>query len=146
MIGILLAIGGLVLYNVLGASEKADTKLVQAQIQAFENALENFKFDMKRWPTEEEGLVVLWSKSQLETEEDQARWGGPYLKEPKPRDTWGNEWIFRQPSSIEGRPYDIVSPGPDKQEGTEDDITNHDGKISEDGTDDFADFDSGSTR
>ena len=144
VIGILVAIGGLVLYNVLGASEKADVKLAAAQIQAFESALENFKFDMKRWPTEEEGIVVLWSKDQLDAEEDQDRWGGPYLKEPKPHDTWGNEWVFRQPSSIEGRPYDIISPGPDKQEGTEDDISNQDGKGSDEGFDDFGDFGSDS--
>ncbi|MCA9284755.1 MAG: type II secretion system major pseudopilin GspG [Phycisphaerales bacterium] len=143
VIGILLAIGGLVLYNVLGASEKADVKLAKAQIQSFESALEEFKFDMKRWPSEDEGLSVLWSKEKLDAEEDQDKWTGPYLKEPKPKDTWGNEWIYRQPSSVEGRPYDIISPGPDKQEGTEDDITSNDGRVGTDGSDEFGDFSSG---
>lgn len=146
VIGILLAIGGLVLYNVLGASEKADIKLAKAQIQGFERALEAFKLDMKRWPTEDEGLVVLWDKTRLDSDADQSLWGGPYLKEAKTKDAWGSEWIFRAPSTLrEGQPYDIVSIGPDRQEGTEDDITNHQGRESTDGSDDFSDF-TGSSR
>ena len=58
-----------------------------------------------------------------------------------PRDTWGSEWTYREPSETEGFPYDIVSSGPDKEEGTEDDITNLDrlrdaeGEIAEEFTD-----------
>ena len=142
VIGIILAIGGLVLVNVLGASEKADKSLVQAQIQAFNRALEQYKVEMKRYPSEDEGLVVLWNKEQVEDEEDLARWGGPYLKEPNTTDLWGNEWIYRNPSEIEGVAYDIVSIGPDKEEGTDDDITSNDGKSGADGEplDDFSDF------
>ena len=77
VIGIILAIGGLVLVNVLGASEKADKSLVQAQIQAFNRALEQYKVEMKRYPSEEEGLVVLWNKEQVEDEE-----GGTQLQCP----------------------------------------------------------------
>ncbi|MFO0874397.1 MAG: type II secretion system major pseudopilin GspG [Phycisphaerales bacterium] len=147
VIGILLAIGGLVLYNVLGASEKADIKLAQVQIQGFDRAIEAFKLDMKRLPSEDEGLAVLWSKEKIENEEDRAKWQGPYLKEAKLKDTWGNDWIYRAPSQLRpGKPYDIVSAGPDKQEGTEDDITNHTGKATGEGGagDEFSDFNSGS--
>jgi len=140
VIGILLAIGGLVAVNVLGASEKADLKLARAQLQAFEGALETFRVEMKRWPTEEEGLAVLGSKDALSEEDDKAKWGGPYLKEPKPNDAWGNAWVFRVPSTIiEGQPFDIVSNGPDGQEGTEDDISNHDGR-KEAGGEEFSEF------
>jgi len=139
VIGILLAIGSLVAVNVLGASEKADLKLARAQLQAFESALEQFRVEMKRWPTEEEGLTVLWSKEALANDDDKARYGGPYLKEAKPKDAWGNAWVFRVPSTIiEGQPFDIVSNGPDGQEGTEDDISNHDGR--KESSDDFSEF------
>jgi general secretion pathway protein G len=139
VIGILLAIGSLVAVNVLGASEKADLKLARAQLQAFESALEQFRVEMKRWPTEEEGLAVLWSKEALANDDDKARYGGPYLKEAKPKDAWGNVWVFRVPSTIlEGQPFDIVSNGPDGQEGTEDDISNHDGR--KDSADEFGEF------
>ena len=139
VIGILLAIGGLVLVNVLGASEKADAGNTRIQLQAFEQALEQFKAEMKRWPSEEEGIVVLWSASNLEDDDDRERWGGPYLKKPAPTDLWGHEWIYRQPSEIEGLDYDLISVGPDGEEGTEDDISIHEGRTSEDGMveDDF---------
>jgi len=147
VIGILIAISGLVLVNVLGASEKADRKLALAQIKAFEGALETFRAEVKRWPTEEEGLAVLWSRDAIADEADKEKWGGPYLKEPKPKDAWGNDWIFRQPSQlVDGLPFDIVSVGPDGQEGTDDDISNHDSKKNADGEidDSFRDFTSGS--
>ncbi|MDZ4756363.1 MAG: type II secretion system major pseudopilin GspG [Phycisphaerae bacterium] len=142
VIGILLAIMGLVLVNVLGAGEKADKKLALVQIQSFESALTQFKSEMKRWPTEEEGLAVLWSKDALTDDDDKAKWGGPYLSEPKPKDAWGNPWTYRQPSTIDGLAFDIVSMGPDGQEGTDDDISNHDDKTSADGEvdDAFKDF------
>jgi general secretion pathway protein G len=133
VIGILLAIGGLVLVNVLGASEKADVGNTRIQLQAMESALEQFRVEMKRWPTEEEGIASLWSSSGLD-EDDRSRWGGPYLKKPVPKDAWGSEWIYRQPSEIEGLPYDLISSGPDRQEGTDDDISVHDGRVGDDGT------------
>ncbi len=134
VIGILLAIGGLVLVNVLGASEKADVGNTKLQLQAFEGALEQFKAEMKRWPSEEEGIVVLWSSSTLDSDEDRERWGGPYLKKPAPRDLWGNEWIYRQPSEIEGLDYDLLSLGPDGEEGTDDDISIHESMVGDDGS------------
>ena len=143
VIGILLAIGSLVAVNVLGASEKADLKLARAQLQAFETAIEQFRVEMKRWPSEEEGLAVLWSKDALANDDDKSRWGGPYLKEPKPKDAWGSPWIFRAPSTIiEGANFDIVSNGPDGQEGTEDDISNHDSRKEAAG-DEFSEFSGG---
>ncbi|RLS96821.1 MAG: type II secretion system protein GspG [Planctomycetota bacterium] len=140
VIGILLAIGSLVLVNLLGASEKADVGLTRVQLKIFESELEKFRVDMKRWPAEEEGLAVLWSKDAISTDEDKEKYGGPYLREPAPKDTWGNEWIFHAPSTIvEGANFDIISIGPDKQEGTEDDLSNHDSrKESADG--EFSDF------
>jgi general secretion pathway protein G len=121
VIGILLAIGGLVAYNLIPQRERADIDLAKVQIDQFEGAMKLFNFDMRRWPTEEEGLRVL----PLE-------------------DAWGTEWIYRAPSQIvDNLPYDIVSAGPDKEEDTEDDIHNHMRLMNEEGEvdeafDDFA--------
>ena len=97
---------------------------------------------MKRYPSEEEGLVVLWNREELEDDDDSSKWGGPYLKEGNPNDVWGSEWIYRNPSEVEGVAYDIVSIGPDKEEGTDDDISSNDGRVGADGEpmDDFSDF------
>lgn len=125
-IAILLAIGGLVVINLMPTKDQADIDLTRVQIDNFSSALDKFRLDLKRWPSEDEGLTVLWSRDSIEDEEDEPNWRGPYLKTPSPKDTWGSEWIYRAPSEIlEGAPYDIVSLGPDAEEDTEDDIHNH---------------------
>lgn len=142
VIAILLAIGGIVLINVLGAQDRADIGVTKVQMQALEDAMMRFKADMKRYPSEEEGVAVLWSTNALDDEEQADAWGGPYLQKPVAQDQWGNEWVYRNPSEIESMPYDLVSIGPDQEEGTDDDISIHDDVLGEDGevSDDFADF------
>lgn len=146
VIAILLALGGVVLVNLIPKQEESDIKLTQVQIDQFESAMKHFKLDMKRYPTEEEGLTVLWNKDQIQDEDESLHWTGPYLEMPSPKDTWGSAWIYRSPSETEGFEYDIVSLGPDRQEQSDDDITNHDrftgpeGEVSEE----FTSFGNGS--
>lgn len=143
VIGIILAIGGIVTVNLMGMRDKADTSLTKVKIQNVGRALDNFKLDMKRYPTEEEGVAVLWDKELLEDEGDAAKWAGPYLQEPSPEDTWGFEWVYRSPSEVEGVAYDLISVGPDGEEGTDDDLSNLEGRVGADGEpldDNFSDF------
>ena len=142
VIGILLAIGGIVLINVIGAQDRADIGVTKVQMNALEDAIMRFRADMKRYPTEEEGLTVLWSSTALEDEEQLASWGGPYLEKPAREDQWGSPWIYIFPSESENFDYDLVSSGPDREEGTDDDLSIHDSAVGEDGEefDDFADF------
>ena len=56
VIAILLAIGGLVVVNVMPRKAEADVDLTRVQIDSFENALKQFQLHMKRLPTTEEGL------------------------------------------------------------------------------------------
>ena len=142
VIGILLAIGGIVLVNVIGAQDRADVGVTKVQMQGIEDGLQRFRVDMKRWPSEEEGVAVLWSSGGLEDEEDTSKWGGPYLQKPAPNDQWGSAWVYRNPSEIEGLSYDLISVGPDREEGTDDDLNIHDSIAGEDGSldDEFSDF------
>lgn len=143
VIAILLAIGGLVVVNLLPQKDKADINLTRVQIDQFASALDLFKLDMNRYPTEDEGLAALWNKDAIEDEEEQVNWTAAYLKIPTPRDRWESEWIYRYPGEILGETfYDIISLGPDREEGTDDDITNHDRLRDEEGeiAEDFEDF------
>ena len=143
VIAILLAIGGLVVVNLLPAKDQADVDLTTTQVDQFDNALSMFKLHMGRFPTEDEALTALWSKDAIEDEEEAANWKGPYLENPSPRDRWGSEWIYRFPGEIRGESfYDIISLGPDKEEDTDDDITNHDRFRDEEGeiAEEFEDF------
>lgn len=40
----------------------------------------------------------------------------------KPVDTWGQPLIYRCPGQMSGEGYDLMSRGPDRQEGTQDDV------------------------
>jgi general secretion pathway protein G len=127
VIGILLALGGIVLYNLSGQADKAYEGTQTVQMQAIKKAIMMFKNDVKRLPTQEEGIVVLWDKSALD-EDAASRWGGPYLEQAIPKDMWGHEWIYVNPAEGSVTGFDIVSVGPDGQEGTEDDISLNKGK------------------
>lgn len=134
VIAILLAIGGLVVVNVIPRGAQADIDLQKADLKGIESAMQHFKLDMKRWPTEEEGLAALTSKEAITDEEDATHWRGPYLEVPAQKDRWGQELVYRFPGEIRGEAYyDLVSAGPDRQQGTGDDITNHDNLKGADG-------------
>jgi general secretion pathway protein G len=124
VIAILLAIGGLVVVNLIPRKEQADIDLQKVQFQNIDGALKQFKLDMKRYPSDEEGLAALWDKSLLVSEDEATNWRGKYLESPITKDTWGSELVYHCPGEVNTEGYDLVSFGPDKQEGTEDDITN----------------------
>jgi len=145
VIGIMLVIGALVVINVMGARDKADVQTTVVQLKNFQLAIDSFRADLRRLPTQEEGIRILWTKEGLE-ENDASKWGGPYLTDPKKVDNWGTEWIYKVPSEVEGIEFDIISAGPDRQEGTEDDISLARERVkSAGGEDAFSDFRSSST-
>ena len=141
VIGILLAIGGIVLVNLIGVQEESEVGVTKVQMQGIADQLDAFRLSMKRFPTEDEGIAVLWSSSNLEDEEEAGNWR-QFMPKPVPNDQWGNAWVYRNPSDLEGQPYDLISIGPDGEEDTEDDLSIHDGILDEDGElrDDFSDF------
>lgn len=144
-IAIVLAIGGLVAVNLLPKKAESDINLTRTQIDTLEGALKMFQLDMKRIPTEDEGIAALWNKELLEDEDEAANWKGPYLESPITTDTWGTEWFYTDMSeNLEGT-HEIISYGPDREEGTEDDISSLDRKRDADGEigEEFSDFGDG---
>jgi general secretion pathway protein G len=91
---------------------KSNTKVARAQIEAFGQALDQFRLDVGQYPTSEQGLVSLRVAPQ-----SVARWQGPYLKRDIPNDPWGRAYQFRSPG--QHGDYDIVSLGSDGQPGGE---------------------------
>ncbi len=94
------------------ASAKATT--AKSQIETFENAIEQFRLDVGRLPTQEEGLQALRVRPSTV---DQSKWNGPYLQKDVPLDPWGNAYVYRCPG--EHGEYDILSFGRDGKEGGE---------------------------
>lgn len=122
-IAIVALLGGLVAINLIGTEDRQKPKLAKTDLQTLERALVDFRIEFGRYPTEEEGLSVLWDAEALEVEDDAERdkWS-KFLNDPKPNDIWGNEWGYRAESEHEGEAYDLWSTGPDGEEGTDDDI------------------------
>lgn len=123
VIAIVLALTGLIGVAVFSRRDDAKKDTAKIELNTLKNAMNLFRTDFDRWPTDQEGVKVLWDKSALDGEADQTKWKG-YLTEAKPKDMWGSEWQYRQKSEHgDESKYDLWSFGPDKQDGTEDDIT-----------------------
>ena len=136
VITILLALGALIAVNFIGIGDQAQVDLQRADLDRLTSTLRTYKASMGDYPSEEEGLAVLWDQSALDEEEgNTARWQ-KLLEEPAV-DKWGNEIVYQRPSQLldseDEDTFDLISLGPDGEQDTDDDITNHDRKKNEDG-------------
>ena len=109
IIALLAALVGPKLFPRLGRSKQSAAK---AQIALFEEALDQFRLDIGRYPTTSEGLEALVNNPGIEG------WDGPYLKKKKiPKDPWGRNYHYQFPGSHSE--YDIISYGRDGNPGGE---------------------------
>jgi general secretion pathway protein G len=117
IIGLLAGYVGPRFFSQIGKSE---VNTARAQIDAFEKGLDQYRLDVGRYPSTEQGLQALMTAPPGEP-----RWQGPYLRKAVPADPWGNAYRYRHPG--EHGEYDIFSYGADGQpggDGTNIDITN----------------------
>ena len=100
--------------RILGRVGGAKQKIARSQIAMLEAALDQYRLDMGRYPSTEEGLRALIEPP--EDEEQRRKWQGPYLKKAKlPKDPWGHDYQYRYPG--EHGEYDLWSYGADGQPG-----------------------------
>jgi len=117
IIGLLAAYVGPKYFSQVGKSE---IKMAQAQIDALEKALHQYRLDVGSYPATEHGLAALVTRPSNE-----ARWQGPYLSKLPPSDPWGRPYAYKYPG--ERSEFDLLSYGKDGQPGGEGeaaDITN----------------------
>jgi len=117
VIVIVAILAAIVLPRFMGRTEDAKITATIANIRSFKTQLELYSTDTGHPPTTSQGLMVLVSNPGVKG------WNGPYLKDVSavPKDTWDHDFVYKQPGD-NGRDYDVVSPGPDGQLGTADDI------------------------
>jgi general secretion pathway protein G len=117
---ILVILGSMAGIFIRGAQRKALVNAARAEIGVFEQALELYQLDMRRYPADNEGLEVLvTSPSGGSGDTD---WQGPYLKsQTVPVDPWKNPYQYSLQQG--GDQFEIRSWGPDGQDGTDDDIS-----------------------
>ena len=98
IIGLLWA---LVATNFIGKVDEARQVDAQAQIGLLGQALDLYRLEKGKYPSNEEGLKAIQ----------------PYLKKELPKDPWGNEFHYKAPG--DHGDYDLVSYGADNAEGGE---------------------------
>jgi general secretion pathway protein G len=91
---------------------KSNTKVTRAQIESFGQALDQYRLDVGRYPTTEQGLAALRAAPT-----NVATWRGPYLKRDIPNDPWGQPYKYIAPG--QHGDYDLLSLGSDSQPGGE---------------------------
>jgi general secretion pathway protein G len=112
ILGLLAAV---VVRNFVGQTDKARVTTTKASLRLLQSAVNQFKMDTGRLPTEDEGLTVL-----IVPPDDVADYPpGGYIETTElPKDAWGNDFIYElYPES--GKPFVIKSLGADGQEGGE---------------------------
>ena len=89
---------------------KSEVKTARAQINSLEKALDQYRLDVGRYPTGEQGLAALNVRPAAES-----KWAGPYLQKTVPNDPWGRPYLYKAPG--EHGEYDLSSLGKDGQPG-----------------------------
>jgi len=96
IIGLLAALIGPKMIGRVGESRQTVAK---QQVEGFGSALEMYKLDTTKYPTQEQGLEALVSEPQGVN-----NWKGPYLKKKFiPKDPWGHEYIYTYPGKTSTR-------------------------------------------
>jgi len=92
----------LVATNFIGKVDKARQVDAQVQIGMLGQALDLYRLEKGKYPSNAEGLMTIQ----------------PYLKKQLPKDPWGNDFHYKHPG--DHGDYDLVSHGADNAEGGED--------------------------
>ena len=124
VLAIIIMIVTLVAFNMRGARDDAKISSARINMRTLEKALERFYEKMGRYPTDDEGIRALWDKSVITDESEVTKWERLINNaEDAANDPWGTAWGYRQKDeSTEENVFELWSFGPDKQDGTEDDI------------------------
>ena len=108
-------LAGLAAKSFMGQTEKAKVIATKADLKTLHAAVNMFKLDTGRYPSEDMGLIEL-----VEEPTDVEGWNPEgYLESTEvPQDAWDNDFIYMlNPES--GKPFVIISYGADGKEGGE---------------------------
>lgn len=89
---------------------KSEIRTAQAQLESLKRALDQYRLDVGRYPTTEQGLNALVLRPSGDK-----KWTGPYLEKAVPPDPWGNPYNYKAPG--EHGEFDLISHGKDGKPG-----------------------------
>jgi general secretion pathway protein G len=120
VLGIIAVLVGSAIYLLVGNIDVARQSRVDADFQAISTQLRTYEMQNMRMPTTAQGLQALVTRPSAPPQP--RRW--IQLLERIPLDPWGEPYEYRNPGTLNPAGFDLVSKGPDRQLGTDDDITN----------------------
>ncbi len=105
-------LAGIVGPRLFGNVNKSEVTTAKAQIDILGKALDQFRLDVGRYPTNQEGLAALVTAVPGES-----RWHGPYLRKDVPPDPWGQPYQYKYLGARQPDDFDLYSFGADKVPG-----------------------------
>lgn len=119
ILGLLVGLAVSNLDTIFGGAQVSTAKLFVNE--SIKLPLTSYRIQMGDYPSTAEGLQALVTAPANRADQ----WHGPYLADGKlPADPWGEAYVYRYPGTHNKAGYDVFSKGPDKTEGTKDDIGN----------------------
>jgi general secretion pathway protein G len=114
VLGILVLIAAIAVPTTLSYLDRAKGETARVAMDGISTALDLYRLDVGRYPTEDEGLIAL-----VEPAPGAGGWNGPYLKKRSMlEDPWGVVYRYRMPGQHGA--YDLYTLGADGIEGGED--------------------------
>jgi general secretion pathway protein G len=113
--------------KIMDAGDRAKVSAAKAAVGAtgpIATALNMFKLEIGRYPTTEEGLAALVVKPSTLEGTDADNWHKYMEKAEMLKDPWLQDYGYKFPGDVNTDSYDLWSNGPDRQQGTADDIRN----------------------
>ena len=92
----------------------------KCQVRLFQGCLRMYEFDTGDFPTTQQGLAALWRAPPGLA--NPSSWDGPYSDRVQ-LDPWGNAYQYQYPGRHKEGMADVWSFGPDRIDGTADDIS-----------------------
>jgi general secretion pathway protein G len=124
MVGILALLATLLITKTEGIFGSSQQTIARIFVRdSIKTSLERYRMDLGSYPTTAESITVL----MVAPANANGNWRGPYIETPggkAPLDPWGEPYQYRSPGTHNKTGYDLFSKGPDKTEGTVDDIGN----------------------
>jgi len=115
VVAIIAILAAIVVQQVVGRVDDAQTQRARADIQTLGSALNIYKLDNYNYPSTQQGLDALVHKPGGQPEAKNWKTGG-YI-ERLPKDPWGNDYHYQNPG--QHGVFDVYTLGRDNQAGGE---------------------------
>lgn len=116
---ILVILASFVVLQFTGIQQRANVQAAKTQVGLINDAVELYEATVSAYPSSLQSL-----RAAPQDLPDPSKWAGPYLKMDLGTDPWGNQYQYACPGAHNPDRFDVWSFGPDRVNGTPDDIGN----------------------